>query len=68
MKTHYSKKGLSKIIALIALIFLGKSYSNGYEYMDYEKVSYKFESIYPDIETMNSIEKKLSTPPTNSES
>ena len=63
MKIRNTKKGLGRIVALLALIFLGKSYSKGYEYIDYEKVSYKFESVYPDVETMNTIERKLSAPP-----
>lgn len=56
---QYSKKGLAGLIALIAFVFLGKTYSNGYGNIEYERISYKFDSIYPDMETMDEIEKKM---------
>lgn len=56
MLQKFSNKGIGKIIALIALVFLGKAYTNGYEAMDYEDITYKFVSIYPDIKTMDIIE------------
>lgn len=59
MMRQYSKKGFAKVIALIAFVFLGKAYATGYENVEYERVSYKFESIYPDKETMDEIEDKM---------
>lgn len=56
---QYSKKGFAKLIALIAFVFLGKAYAGGYENVEYERISYKFESIYPDTETMDEIENKM---------
>jgi hypothetical protein len=56
MLQKFSNKGIGKIIALIALVFLGKAYTNRYEAMDYEDITYKFVSIYPDIKTMDIIE------------
>ena len=56
-----NKSGIRKLIALFAIIFLGEAYTSGFggKIIDeYENVTYKFESVYPDIETMNSVERK----------
>lgn len=56
---QYTYKGIKKIIALIAFIFLGKVYSNGFNNVEFERITYKYASVYPDLETMNAIEKKM---------
>ena len=54
-----NNKGMRKLIALLAILFLGEAYTSGLGgkgIEEYENVVYKFESVYPDVETMNLIE------------
>ena len=54
-----SRNGIRKMIAIFAFLFLGEAYASGYVNPKYENITYKFESIYPDIETMNQIEESF---------
>ena len=54
--------GIRKLIALFAFMFLGEAYTSGFggkTIDEYENVTYKFESVYPDVETMNAVEKQF---------
>ena len=56
-----NKGGIRRIITLIAFLFLGEAYTSGFggkNIDEYENITYKFESVYPDIETMNTVERK----------
>ena len=57
-----TNKKIGELIALIAFLILGEAYSGGLAangINEKESIKYTFESIYPDIETMNIIEHKL---------
>jgi len=55
-------RGIKKWITLLAFLLLGEAYAHGYggkELNEFEHITYKFESIYPDIQTMNAVEKSI---------
>ena len=54
-----NSKGIRRLIAVLAIFLLGEAYTSGFVgkgIEEYENVVYKFESVYPDVETMNLIE------------